>query len=430
MVVMDNSCRLGAHIVDASISLVPQSGAAMADAVRAPGSRVTGKVARLVRDYGFIVGDDKPEQDYYFKQSWYRGSPPLAEGEAVTFEVRVLGKNTQAAHILRAGEASSAAGRPLYPTSGYLFDWGYLGYLPNVLSELAGLALKEQWEFKNAPSNPDRPFPILHSYLLSTYERLVLEKKIAINERAGFAAFNTGLVDERYETIYALFSPNNGPKAPWQLAGFCIAGEGADGQDLVRHFNPLPAPAHYFEKPADLLYDPRAGKLELSWDHIIIDNIARFPRPFLEDHRPDGFELKSAAELAALPDPDYFKYFDDLGAAIEADKRTYRRIMNRLKDAVDLSIKRVAWNFKTAIPQYYPRVNRLQLLLPLCLVSDERVDLALAVEKTESGSYLGHTILPLDWAYRNARLICRPDSDWLAPAEIEEESLDAPDEPA
>lgn len=112
------------------------------------------------------------------------------------------------------------------------------------------------------------------------------------------------------------------------------------------------------------------------------------------------------------------RYYSELGRATEADNRTYRRIMNRMKDAVDLSIKRVLWNFKTAIPQYYPRVRKLQLLLPVCLVSDEQVDLALAVERTDSGSYLGHTVLPLDWAYRNARLICRPDSDWLAPEQI------------
>jgi uncharacterized protein DUF3825 len=54
------------------------------------------------------------------------------------------------------------------------------------------------------------------------------------------------------------------------------------------------------------------------------------------------------------------------------------------------------------------------------LVSDERVDLALAVEKTISGSYIGHTVLSLDWAYTNARLICRPDSDWLSPQDIME----------
>lgn len=42
------------------------------------------------------------------------------------------------------------------------------------------------------------------------------------------------------------------------------------------------------------------------------------------------------------------------------------------------------------------------------------MDLALAIEKTPSGNYLGHTVLPLDWAYKNARLVCRPDSDWLS----------------
>lgn len=29
-------------------------------------------------------------------------------------------------------------------------------------------------------------------------------------------------------------------------------------------------------------------------------------------------------------------------------------------------------------------------------------------------------MLPLDWAYRNARLVCRPDSDWLDASEISE----------
>ena len=112
------------------------------------------------------------------------------------------------------------------------------------------------------------------------------------------------------------------------------------------------------------------------------------------------------------------EYYKNLGSAIEADNRVYRRIIGRVKDAVDLSIKRVAWNYKTAIPTYYPRVRKLQLLLPLCLLTDERVDLALAIEKTPSGNYLGHTALPLDWAYKNARLVCRPDSDWLSPKNI------------
>ena len=61
---------------------------------------------------------------------------------------------------------------------------------------------------------------------------------------------------------------------------------------------------------------------------------------------------------------------------------------------------------------------QMSLLLPLALVDDEKVDIALVVEKTESGNYLGHTILPLEWAYSNARLVCRPDSDWLVAENI------------
>jgi hypothetical protein len=62
--------------------------------------------------------------------------------------------------------------------------------------------------------------------------------------------------------------------------------------------------------------------------------------------------------------------------------------------------------------------NVMSLLLPLALVDDEQVDIALVVTKNPSGSYQGRTVLPLDWAYQNARLVCRPDSDWLVPNRI------------
>jgi hypothetical protein len=31
-------------------------------------------------------------------------------------------------------------------------------------------------------------------------------------------------------------------------------------------------------------------------------------------------------------------------------------------------------------------------------------------------AYRGHTVLTLDMAYTNARLVARPDSEWLVPA--------------
>lgn len=397
----------------------------MAEDLRtAGGDRKSGKIVRVAStgEYGFIASGAVPDQDVYYKSSWFRGSPALKEGDAVTFQLKTFGTNVQAHYIERAEEGGSAASSlPLAsrprgaPTEYHIFDWAYLGYLPNVLSELASLALQERWEFQSAPRNPERPLPILWSYLLHTFGRLVREGKVLINPGHSWAALNTGLVDPRYEPIHALFAPNDDPRAAWQLAGFCIPGEGADGQNLVRNFAPLPSGAHYFDDPLELLYDARVGKPELDWRHIIIQRIDRYPAEFLQEHWPSGFEKRDSAAMSTA---DRKAYFTALGSAIEADNRLYRRIMNRVKDAVDLSIKRVSWNFKTAIPQYYPTVKKLQLLLPVCLVSDEHVDLALAVERTPAGSYLGHTMLPLDWAYMNARLICRPDSDWLAPDAI------------
>ncbi len=385
--------------------------------------RKTGTVSRVLRDYGFISSEEFPERDVYFKTSWFRGSPPLREGEDVTFEVKAYGNDLQAELLQRVHEEAVLANvtapqeppEPSGPSTDRLLDWAYMGHMPNVLAELEGLALDERWEFKSTPPNSAFPFPILRSYLLETFGRLALKQQVLVNEDRSFAAFNTGLVDRRYEPIHALFVPNPDPRNRWQLAKFCIAAEGADGQNLVRYFSPLPSAAHYFDNATDLLYDPRRGTPALNWEHIIIQNIDRYPREFIEDHWPSGFEARETTGMSAEERDAYYR---DLGAAIEDESRTYRRIMNRVKDAIDLSIKRVQWNFKTAIPTYYPRVRRLQLLLPLCLVSDDQVDLALAVEKTPSGSYLGHTVLQLDWAYKNARLVCRPDSDWLSPEEI------------
>lgn len=396
----------------------------------------TGKVVKIgaASQYGFIASDALPDQDIYFKMSWFRDVPPLRVGDEVTFQLRMFdgqqGPMAQAHHLERvggsmrhAGPAPAASTRPrgVPPSSYKILDWAYLGYLPNVLGELAGLALHVNWSFKNTSPNPDKPHPILWNYLVHTFGRLVRENKVIVSADKSWAAFNTGLVDPRYEPIHALFSQNDHPRIPWQLAGFCIPGEGAVGQNLVRHFAPLPGSAHYFDDLDEMIYDVRRGSPEMDWRHIVIENIERYPAEFLQDHWPSSFAHRDESLISPNERTGYFR---DLGAAVEADNKVYRRIMNRMKDAVDLSIKRVSWNFKTAVPQYYPRVKKLQLLLPICLASDDKPDLALAVERTASGNYLGHTVLTLDWAYMNARLICRPDSDWLAPGNIDETGND------
>lgn len=89
-------------------------------------------------------------------------------------------------------------------------------------------------------------------------------------------------------------------------------------------------------------------------------------------------------------------------------------IMNMALDRAKL---RVEWNYKTAIPVYYPKLDSVNLILPLALNMNEpeQVSLALVMAKTPAGRYRGVTIFTLDMAYSNARLITKPSSVWLNP---------------
>ena len=77
---------------------------------------------------------------------------------------------------------------------------------------------------------------------------------------------------------------------------------------------------------------------------------------------------------------------------------------------IDTSIKKVIANYKLAVPQYYN--GQIQLLIPLYFEDDDKPELALAVTK-KNGYYQGHTCLTLDMAYNNARVIAKPECNWL-----------------
>jgi hypothetical protein len=85
-------------------------------------------------------------------------------------------------------------------------------------------------------------------------------------------------------------------------------------------------------------------------------------------------------------------------------------LSNLLSGTIEDAKRRVRRNYKTAIPQYYK--GKLQLLLPLCLQDKAKADLALVIEK-DSGIYRASTCLTLDMAINNARLIAKPDDEWL-----------------
>ena len=123
----------------------------------------------------------------------------------------------------------------------------------------------------------------------------------------------------------------------------------------------------------DLVFDDRMD-FRVNVEHIIEENRERFP---------EGYNTMSDYQLNSL-----------------------------LKGVIDNAKKRVRRNYKTAIPQYYS--GRIQLLLPLCLRDPHRADLAIVVER-HSTFYRAATCLTLDMAYNNARLLTKPDRDWLQP---------------
>lgn len=318
----------------------------------------------------------------------------------------------------------------------WLFKWASISN--SKIKELAELALEERWYYGETLTREQENLPILRNYLAYTFKRLCFEDKVIIkrdeSRNEDYAAFNTGLVDRKYEYIYALFKQNTQfPTAYWYLLDFVVAGEDI-GKTLVKVFNPLPERANYFEnKIQNMLYDTSTGDLSCDYIHIITERTDRLPTDFLKENCSDEFlcvDGVNVDDVCHKPTKDESRkaYYISLGKKIKDNSRMLNRLKNRVEDAVQLALKRVEWNYKTAIPMYFPTRNSGSLLLPLSLVDEDRVDLALVVERQDSGAYQGQTILPLNLAYSNSRLVTRPDSDWLKTDVINTSDVDDEDE--
>lgn len=244
-----------------------------------------------------------------------------------------------------------------------LFEFAYCLNFEQKINYLASLC-PEKWSFG---SNSDNV--ILKNYISHTFMKVYEEEKILSFDE--YAIFNTGLYTSFYEPIFAYFSPNKIPeKQKWFLDSFYTS-----YQLGMMGVTDTPPRANYFSNPADMVFDTNCSIIP-QYQHIFNDpeNFLRIPESIREN-------------------PNKLLLFD--GA------------IKRARCMIDA-------NYKTAVPQYYN--GKIQLLVPICLISENIPDLALVVSKNEQGNqYLGHTCLTLDMAYNNARLIARPDSNWLKP---------------
>lgn len=283
--------------------------------------------------------------------------------------------------------------------------------MSEFLPELAKVALPEPWDFGH-PNEYGHMHEILYNYITYTFFRLKQEDKIMFSNSRHLAAFNSGLVDSFYNDIYVCFEPNTYDFPEWRYVGLAARGRNDLQKKVNANFNPLPQRAEWFTSLDEIFFDTKK-ELRVAYEHIVLDNLHRFPVEWL--YRELGDSYIKMLQLPSL-DEEFFsesEVFDKLKTLLNEDDMALNMIVKELKAAIDMSCKRVGWNYKAAVPSYYPKGNSISFLLPLCLIKPDKSDVALVVELEESGVYQGETIITMEMAYTDARLICRPDSDWL-----------------
>ena len=263
----------------------------------------------------------------------------------------------------------------------YLYDFAYLRDETVCLEILKCLAMPEEWEWNSSRNAFDsRKNAILFRYLHFTFNRIWEEynlartqedkqKKIAMSERC--ACFNTGLLTKNYSPIFMFFERNqNEDRQPWFFKDFFSGSVPKEFKDL-----PLPERANYFKHPEELFYDCRLP-IKVDVDHIFSEeNFTRFP--------------------------EYLREKYSTGA-----------LRNLFNGAVINTERRLAANYRIAVPQYFN--GAVQLLVPIDLESKGSADFALAIFKA-NGFYSARTCLTLEMAYSNARLIAKLEGEWLRP---------------
>lgn len=241
------------------------------------------------------------------------------------------------------------------------------------LEMLAKMAQPEKWTYKKIKDSD--PYRILRNYIQFTYNRIDEENKFVYSSDGIYRCMNTGLLTVYNQEIVSIFSKNNmDGKQPWFLNGFFKETD----KFFTTNFSSLPLLADYGDNVKDLIYD-NSLELYLRKEHIIDDNFERFVDA--------GYSNK---ELISV-------------------------LLDSAKVTLEKKLRR---NFKLALPFYYRNTetgeSKLQLLAPLYFPGAP-VRLALVLNKIQSDAkeyYEGVTVLPVEWAYMNSRLIVKPDEEW------------------
>lgn len=247
----------------------------------------------------------------------------------------------------------------------------------------------DSWGFQQ-PSFKDKhkysDVPKLRNYLNYTFMRLVELESLApgayfrLSADSQWIAFNTGLQTQHQSDLIAIFEryqPRAGvpsrPVPDWVFKG-CYAPN--DRQYRDRFGNDVPEIGWYSVDSRDYVFD-----VQYRLDRDVFDHL-----------------FERAKERAGMPNAS-----DEI-------------VRNYLRGALENLVPKIRRNYKVAIPVYYVEEKRMQLLLPFLPANNADAMSCFLVERhDEDKTYRLKTIFDLDQAYFSARLITRPDRDWLNP---------------
>ena len=241
-------------------------------------------------------------------------------------------------------------------------------------------------------------YPILKSYIEHTLGRLIYEsaqlgaqKKLVFSSNRKYVAFNTNLLSKFYNDVIIygeadcgehieelkIYNPRilkNGRMELYDL--------GFDVRDC-RKLEDLIAPPCYFQDVSEVIFNA-------SW---VVDT--------------DNEE-----KLGHIVEERNFRW------PIEYQSDPLHRKVEKLKTCIEHAVILARRNYKYIVPSYYPRVNKLQFLMPIYLEDDAKSPAAVIIlSKHEEGKfYTPETTLTFEQAYNDARLIVKPESSWLKPS--------------
>lgn len=250
----------------------------------------------------------------------------------------------------------------------FLYNYAFCGTevgFTKMLSFLAEIAEPEKWGFSE-----EAPYSVLKKYIVGTFSRCAKQHKVLASADGQFSCFNTGLLTPNGNDIIGLFEKNSREGVqPWVLKKFVDK----CNRDFLDAFSEIPQLATYTENYVEFYFNPDYN-IVVNTDHILDDNWER------------------------------------IESVVRINKNIMKTLLVGIVEEAKLRIKR---NLRLVVPQYYR--DEIMYLVPIRIptLEDSFEIMALAVEKTATSQYRANTIFTKEMAYEKARLLMKPESNWL-----------------